>query len=526
MGWHKYRSKNSRSARRAGWFRFRLPRFEVWISSAVALLPAVVDAQNLRFDNRREVAIPKYAVVRIGPFYSTARFTQSAGYRWTRSSGAGTDYLTGRRRGTIREDGSELPLISTLTFRNYLLITRNMDLDLSVRMRYAYYPLDTQEDDFYVDLVDERITGTLSTEMRLTPYIRGLIYDRILIRTDYVDTRGIEDDAGGTRYEYFRNVAGLDLDWLMAENRNFGVSFSRRDNVALEKEFEDQDSYEYSALALYEHRLSPGLIVGARARHRWRYYDDAERSDTRIEDYNVFLRASEGAGARMGLPITDATTLNLSLGSSAGYVTGRGTRTTEQDGEVQTTDRERDADSLVLSGAATLRTQMSRNLWHALTYRRGVRSGFNSAFEDFDTWNYRISYTGGEVGIQVYSRYVAVEPTLDSDTKYTDWRNGVRITYPLTHIVTLVGSSEYAIRDNQAYSGDVDTRGELTGDVEEAENRSDYDTWTSRLGTSFGLTKKIDFNTYIQHYERISDDKDLEFTRDTFAANLVFSHQF
>jgi len=228
----------------------------------------------------------------------------------------------------------------------------------------------------------------------------------------------------------------------------------------------------------------------------------------------------------MGLPITDATTLNLSVGSSAGYLTSRGTQTRETDGEIDTTDRERESDRFRIAGSATLRTQMARDMWHALTYRRGIRGGFNSALEEFDTWNYRISYTGGEVGIQVYSRYTAVEPTLDSDTKYTDWRNGIRITYPLTRVVTLVGSTEYAIRDNKSYAGTDDESDDSVGDVEEAENSSDYDTWTSRLGTSFGLTKKINFNTYIQHYERIGDDQDLEFTRDTFAANLVFSHQF
>ena len=502
-------------------------------SIGYGLLPLVLilfshsaNAQNLRFDNRREVAVPKYAVIRIGPFYSTARFTQSVGYRWTQSSGAGTDYLSGTRRGTIRKDGSELPIISTLTFRNYLLITRNMDLDLSVRARYAYYPLDTQEDDFYIDLVDERITGTLSTEMRLTPYIRGRIYDNLRIRTDYVDTRGIEDEAGGQRYQYFRNTVGLDFDWLMAENRNFGLSFARRDNVALDDDFKEQEYHEYAARALYEHRIAPKLIVGARAGHRWRYYDDPERSDTRIEDYNIFLRARDGAGARMGLPITDATTLELNLGSSAGYVVNQRSGEELRDGEVVERDRNRDSDSLRVSGAATLRTQMSRNLWHALTYKTGVRSGFNSAFEEYDTWNYRIGYEGGEVGIQVYSRYTAVDPTINADTRYTDWRNGVRITYPLTRMVTLFGSTEYAIRDNRG-DEDADTsRLGVQTDIDTFETFSDYDTWTSRLGTSFGLTKKVKFNTYIQHYERISDEENLAFTRDTFAANLVFSHQF
>ena len=63
----------------------------VLLWSSILVAPAV--AQNLRFSNRREVAIPKNAVLRIGPFYSTARFTQRAGYRYTRSTGAGTDFL-------------------------------------------------------------------------------------------------------------------------------------------------------------------------------------------------------------------------------------------------------------------------------------------------------------------------------------------------------------------------------------------------------------------------------------------------
>ena len=202
--------------------------------------------QNLRYSNRREVAIPEYATVRIGPFYSTMLFSQTAGYRYTRSSGAGTDYLTANRRGAILKDGEEFPLVSRLDFRNYLLITRNIDLDMSVRVGYEYYPLKTQENEFFIDLPEDGIGGNLSMEIALTPYIKGTLYERALYRTDYLDDRGMTDYAGGQEYEYFRNTAGMNLDWLMAKDKNLGISVRRLDLQTFDDEFERQDRVTWS----------------------------------------------------------------------------------------------------------------------------------------------------------------------------------------------------------------------------------------------------------------------------------------
>ncbi len=162
--------------------------------SAAALLlclsVASVQAQGLRFGNHREIQPPEYALLRIGPFYSNVTFSQLVGYRYVSTQGTGVDYVFGTRRGRFKEDGSELPLITTLSLRNYLIVTRNMDVDLSLRLQNEYYPLDTQENEFFFDLTDESVAGNFSTEFRITPFVRGRVYDNMLYKPDYLDVRG------------------------------------------------------------------------------------------------------------------------------------------------------------------------------------------------------------------------------------------------------------------------------------------------------------------------------------------------
>lgn len=466
-------------------------------------------AQNLRYDNRREVAIPDYATVRIGPLYSTMRFTQQAGYRWTQAEGRGTDYLSNNRRGVIRNEGSEFPLISRLDFRNYLLVTRNMDIDLSFSASYEYYPLDTQDGGFYFDMAEEGLAGQLTAEMILSRYLRGTLYDRVLYRTDFVDTRGEVDSLGGSEYEYLRNTAGMSLDWKMAENLNLGIDLSRSDLWVTSDEFKEQERVSYRESTLLEYEILPNIVLGGGVGIRQTDYRTDERPDTRQNDVYLFTRANKGA--KGGFPLSEATTLEVSLGATAGYTDG------QRPGEEQ-----EQKDRTRLTATATLRTEMTRNLWHSLSYRRGLRGGFNAAFEEYDSWLYQIGYKNEMVDTTIYSDYTAADPTLAGENDYSTWRNGVKITYPLTRFIDLQASTDYTLRRN----GNVDNVNNLTGELDIPENTSDYDTWTSRLGTSFSLTKTIDFVTYLQHQERISDDPDLEFTRDTFYANFVYTHQF
>ena len=61
---------------------------------------------------------------------------------------------------------------------------------------------------------------------------------------------------------------------------------------------------------------------------------------------------------------------------------------------------------------------------------------------------------------------------------------------------------------------------------EDLEFSNDYETWVTRVGTSFRLTERLTFSSYAQHTERYSDAEDLEYTRDTLAAYLTYHRQF
>lgn len=470
-----------------------------------------VQAQGLRFSNRREVAIPDYATLRIGPFYSSMAFSQSAGYRYTRSSGAGTDYLYENERGTIRDDGYEFPLVSRLTFRNYLIITRNMDLDLSLWSSYYHYPMDTQEDDFNVDIAEEGLTGTLSTEFALSPYIRGSAYENAVYRTDYVDARGFTDEYGGDRYEYFRNNLGLSMDWLLAKDKNLGFSASRLDVLPQDDDdFDDQERYAYRESLVYEQEIFPDLITGFRASYVQTEYEDPARTDTSEQNYSAYFRFSRAAEGGAGFRLTDVTTLTATLGTSLGYT--RSVRRSSDDDDDTAGDQER------LSGSVKIETQLMRNVKHSFEYDRGLTGGFDSAFNEYDTLAYRFAWSGYATKLQLYSTLREITPDGDDEEQYSDWKSGLSLSYPLTRYISTYLTSDYTVRDNaDANREDED---------EDDEVRYDYDTWRTRLGTSFGVTKEVNFNAYAEHIERISDASTLEYERDTVAATLTYSHQF
>jgi len=493
----------------------RLITFLLVVASASHL-----HGQALRFSNRREVAIPDYAVLRVGPFYSSATISQSLGYRWTRSSGTGTDFLVANRRGAILKDGSEFPMISTLSLRNYLLITRNMDLDASIRISYEYYPLDTQEDQFNVDLAEEGIYGTLSMEYRLTPFIKGTLFDDFTYRTDYVDTRGILDTYGGQQYEYINNRFGTRLDRLMASDKNLGLNLSRTDRIPRSDGFENQESTAYNEALIYEYELFPRFILGTRVGATQTDYRVEERPDTRVYDYSVFGRYNYGETGEEGvrLRLTDLSTLSFGLGYSAGVgaeraITGSGTGTVATQ---QVTAAETDV--ATATGFISLRTQLRSDLSHSLGYSRIVSGGFKSAFETIDKYEYRLTWQGYATKATAFSTLSVVEPSDLNVREYDNWTSGLTIDYPLTRSVTLNFLSQYAIRAN---TGTVVNEANLP-----VEERFDYTTWTTRLGTTFNLTKTITFNTYAARVRRTSDSDDLEYTRDIVAAILRYTHQF
>ena len=461
-------------------------------------------AQSLRFSNHRDVAVPDYATVRIGPLYSTMRVTQSVGYRYTDSSGTGTDYIFENARGEINEDGSEIPLITSIDFRNYLLITPNVDLDASFGVTYEYYPMDTQDDDFYIDFVEEGAYGNLSMAYHLAPNLAGTVYDKFGYQSDFVDTRGLEDETGGSKYRYMNNVIGSDLDWIFAKHQNLGLSLSREDQVPHGKdEFDDQDRITYRESLGYEYQVSEVTVAGAEAAFYQNDYELEEREDSDSQEYTVFVESK----------VTEHSLVALSIGVSDSSTSDTGSDVT----------LEGDDGSTVI-GSASLETELREDLSHSLSASRSERGGFNSAFEIVDTLSYHIDWQGTLWAARAYTTFTGVEPSSSDENDYTDWVFGGRISIPVVKNIDVYLASSYRIRDNDAVS-DPDIAAEL-----EEEDLSDYETWSTRLGTSFGIYQTefsdIIFSTYVQHTDRTSDSEDLAYERDIIAATFTYSHQF
>jgi hypothetical protein len=66
---------------------------------------------------------------------------------------------------------------------------------------------------------------------------------------------------------------------------------------------------------------------------------------------------------------------------------------------------------------------------------------------------------------------------------------------------------------------------EAAGDLP-IEASTDYATWTTTLGVRFPLTRRTSFAAEASHVKRMSDAPELEYTRDTLAANVIYSIQF
>jgi|GEM_PF-1074204 len=462
---------------------------------------------------------PDYATLRLGPFFSSWYFTQQAGYRYVRTKGTGVDFLTRRRRAVFKKDGSEFPLISTFDTRNYLLITRNMDLDLSVSARYAHYPLDTQEDEFYVQMAEEGVFGNISFAVDLTPYVRAIAYDALVWRTDYVDTRGMIDEYGGRKYEYFQNTVGLNLDWQFAKNKDILGMLSREDFIPRSDEFKDQERTTYRESLQYEQTIfADNLIGGARVTWSQNYYDATNRPDSSLEEYLAYLRYYLGKAGEPGarLRLTEASSIEAGLGYSGGFTYGAEEGIRRGDVEEKIHGRRHSAQG-GLVGYVGLTTQIRRDLVHNLRHAKGVRAGFNSAFELYDEYSYRITWRGDVTTVSAYSIYTSVKPSWEAVNEYSTWASGLDTSYPLTRYIRLFFTTAYTEHNN---------KGVTKGPLVEEEWQYDYATWISRLGTAFTIRPNLDFVTYGEHMVRWSDADDLEFTRDIFEAMLIYRHQF
>lgn len=481
---------------------------QLFLPAALAvtvLLAGVGDAaaQTLRFHLHRDAVIPAYSYVRIGPFYSDVRFAQSAAARYTSSRGAGTDFLRAQRRGRIRRDGFECPLITTLDFRNYLLLTRNADVDMSVRLSYKHYPLGTQRDSFLVVLPEEGIDGSFSTSFRLTPYLRGTLYDRMVYRTDYIDTRGLTDELGGRRYEFFRNTAGIDTDWLPAPGKNVSLSVTRTDELPQTREFRNRRRATHRETLAYTQMLRPYLAGGVRAAFTQTDYAVRERTDYHEQLYSAFADL--------------ALLRNATVDGWAGYSiihTFPGSDAGDEDG------------SEGMQWGVNLNTGegfwlLVPQLTHEIGFSRSVAEGFDTAYETVDRYRYRLGWNGIALRAGFSAELAVVDPSGRNVPGYENTGYLLDASYPLTSFARLTGNAGYNLRRNERRRhADTDVT------APPPERVGDYETLFWRLGTAFDVTRRILFEAHYQHNERLSEREELRAARDVAQAKLTFSHRF
>ncbi len=448
----------------------------------------------LRYDQHREITPPEYATLRIGPLYSNLGISQSIGYRYTRLSGAGVDYLEGNRRGDIKEDGTEFPMVTGLTLNNYMIITRKIDLQANISINYFHYPMKTQEDELRINLTDEGIFATFSTQLLASKNSRILIYDDILYRTAYIDTRGLDDRYGGREYESLSNTAGFDWDWKPTPLDSFSAAASRRDTIPFDDEFDRQKGHTYAEMLSYRRSLTPFMAVGLLGNASQSFYAEADRPD-------VFIY---GISAFTGLRLSR----NLTGDASLGYQFS----TTSSDGIGGDQDNSSLAASLGLSHAIS----QTRN--QRLSYQRSLTEAFNGGVDIADTLAYQYDWSSGLFPGSLSSSWSRFDPQDAARNGYADWTTSLSMQHQLTRMLRLSLGATYAMRMNDAVGA--------TADAGQADTSSDYETLTLSASTGFRVTRKTQLSIYASHADRTSDNDDLSYTRDTIGATLTWAHQF
>ncbi len=508
-------------------------------------------ADAARFESYQLQALPDNANILIGPFYSDLAFFQSVGIRYVKSSGKGMEYLyasrdssgsslggsvtgqgsSGSGRGQIKKDGIDYPLVSQLTDRNYLLVSKYMSIDVSFSLTYRYFPNASEDNRFDVEIIDPgfdaqmgsfslstsgdarmsefngRNTGSysekssgfsanLSTDFELTPFVRARLYERPSYRVDYVDQRGYSDNLSGQRYPVFQNLLGMDLDWQMAPDKTLGYTASRTDTVPQDNNYDINQSVVYRQMLEYRQQLNPLTSAGARADYFWRDYLDARGSQVQ-HDYEVFMNSD----------VTEDTSINAMIGYSMGTLSGASADETN-------------GTSDVVIGEVGIQTRLSETLSHGLSCSRSQRAGFIAGFEVTDAVRYNIQCVWPESWSLGFSTaYEAVTPIKAAVSDYTDWANQISASRPLTRDLVLTLASVYVMRMNA-----TPVEGEVGyGDVYMSR---DYDTWATTAGLIQTLGKRLKLYTYVEHLERISSEELLQGTRNTVGMTLGYYYDF
>lgn len=515
------------------------------------------EAQTLRFEAFKDMSLPDNANLRLGPFYSDWAVMFSAGYRYVTSSGPGAQYLYGDNKGRYRKDGDEFPMVAELGMKNYMLISRYMDLDISCRLRYNYFPNGTEENWFSFEIsgpalsarmgsfsflmTDKTWVGqydagsgrlmvsdqtwigsyngqyvsayageagrgaaggysaTLSSQFELTQFVRGRIYDAPSYRVDYVDARGINDNVSGDSYHVFQNTLGLDMDWLMAKDKNLGYSASRTDTIPMQdtadsNRFDVAKSVIYRQTLFYQQKVNPLCSVGARADWWWRYYLSDGRGDQFQQDYSVYGIAD----------VTENSSLSASIGHSSATLKDPGAYETGGTSE-----------SII--GSILLNTKLTERLSHSLGYSRSQTANFDAGLDVIDDYHYSLSWVRDSWNIALLSSYRIYTPRLSTISDYRDWVTQVTSSRAITRTMGISTTVAYAERKN----GNVQAN-DPYGDTPMVQN--DYSTFVVNAGLNWVLSTSLTAFFYAEHLNRYSDDPSLEFSRDTVGVNLVYRH--
>jgi hypothetical protein len=512
-------------------------------------------SQVARFDSYQLGSIPENANIMVGPFYSDLAMFQSVGIRYIKSSGAGMDYLYGssagsgsgatglgmtpvsssssrnQKYGRILKDGLDYPLISQLTARNYLILSKSLSMEVSFALTYRCFPMGSEENTFdvapgvyaemgsftigaskdawmgnfngrntqasaYGNNQQSGFSANFSTDFELTPYVRGRLYDQPSYRTDYVDSRGYTENLSGQSYPVFQNLLGMDLDWQLAPDKSMGYTFNRIDTLPQDNNYDISRSVVYRQMLEYRQQINPLTAVGARADYYWRDYLQKRGSEFQ-QDYVGFMNSD----------LTENTSVNFSLGYSMASLSGAGLYETN-------------GVSNEVIGGFGLQTRLSDSASHGLSYARSQRAGFMAAFELVDAIRYQIQWADPESwAIGFSSTYENVTPKLAATNPYTDWMNQIAASRPLAKDLMLTMTSAYVIRTNGKF---------LPGQIGEGNLylSNDYDTWATTVGLIESLTKRLKLYTYVEHMERISSNAQLAGTRNTVGMTLGYYYDF
>jgi hypothetical protein len=418
--------------------------------------------------------------------------------------------------GQVTEDGSEFPMVSTLSMQNYMPISEFMELSATIQLRYAYYPMKTQQDQFDASLLAEG--SELNLKITVTPFIRMVVYDSLQYRTDYVNDRGMFDTYGGSSYTYLRNTFGVTTDWQMAKNKRLILDVNRSDIIPMDTEDEARRQIAYSETLSYQQQILPELTGGASVGLSETEYPKADFPAWFQEDYMLFAQVQRRESERIRARILDFTTLRAGLG----YGTGHNLENPvglALPGEVEGPG----GSNGTVIGYIQVDTQLRPDLLQNVNVSRRMRAGQPGTHEIDTECGYVLNWRGDVSGWSIGTQWTDVEMGDDRYPGYVYWANRARYWFSATDRITPFLSGSYATMRNKETIQGSDVALSL-------EEQWDYELWSVTLGVSFEVFqvfgRPVFFSISGDHSERVSEQPLLTFARETLLATLTYGFRF